>query len=357
MACTCHAQGTTESAPLAEEAMWSLALSATRRSAGMLPSALRTMPPGEALRSLQPDDPVSARRAWAVFGMMVIALGHHHRVRSRLLAAAMNRLSATWDELSLTPEQLPPLIAPYLSLVFLVPELLALRFLTALIVDLGLRHACGLPNALGSYDAVSGDTSLTASVVVFKPIEKVAPMLDPRCWDQCGDLFRRTCQVSEPVGPEPHCIDPEPACDGKGAWDGIIYERAGVGPVEAENLLSVCYAPPTKKSRKAEVGFRLYRSLSQRFGGWEAPGLFRRDSGSLTATPTVCNIPKLASNDCTQIAVTKTIRYGRQSTWSGSSLADFGELSNYLAPAFLTLWVTNVQLVVPCCAGGAAVAT
>lgn len=343
MACTCHAQGTTESAPLAEEAMWSLALSATRRSAGMLPSALRTMPPGEALRSLQPDDPVSARRAWAVFGMMVIALGYHLRGRE-LPVAATARVS---------PEQIPVVVSPILSLVFQVPTLLAKQFLTAM-VDL---HAepCGLPNALGIYDAIAGDTSLASRVVVFKPIEEVAPKLDPRRWDQCGDLFRRTCQVSTPPGPVPRCIDPEPPCDGNKPWDGIIYERAGVGPVEAENLLSVCYAPATKTARKVDVGFRLYRSISQRLGGWEAPGLFRRDSGSLTARPTDCDL--LEKKNCTEIFVTKTVQYGRHSTWSSSSLADFGELSNYLAPAFLTLWVTNVQLVVPCCLGGATAAT
>ncbi|HSQ00169.1 MAG TPA: hypothetical protein VL049_23345 [Candidatus Dormibacteraeota bacterium] len=344
MACHCHAQPKTESTALAEEAMWALALSATRRSTGALPSEFRGMSPEDALTTLRPTGPYGASKGWAVFGMMFMARGLHSRAPSQLLAL---------EPLVITPDQLPLLFTAMFASIFDVSTLAAGQFLTALgsVWDAG-ASPCGWPSSVGTYNASSGDVSLTSRVVVFRPLQEVAPLLDPRRWDECSDLFKRTCRVAEPPGCDPRCIDPNRDNRIGSHWKGIVYERAAVGPHEAENLLSVVFDSPTRSNRRVHLDFSLYRSISYRLGAWETPGLFRRDSGELTAIPIKHDIPGGQTNaDCTDIVVSKAIRYGRTSTWSGSSIVDYGELCNYLAPAFLTLWIANIQLIVPCCPG------
>jgi hypothetical protein len=278
--------------------------------------------------------------------MTITALGLYRRVAARLRFEPLARI---------TPDQLPVIFIPLFVLVLQTSALAASQFLHALRrvwLD-GESSPCGAPSALGAYNASDGDTSLRSRVIVYKPLPQVAPLLDPRRWDQCSALFKRTCRVADVPGCDPRCVDPTTDTRVGPHWEGINYERAAVGPQEAENLLSVVFDAPTRTNPRVHLDFNLYRSISHRLGAWESPGLFRRDSGELTAVPIRHDIPHGEANaDCTEILVTKTIRYGRTSTWSGSSIIDYGELCNYVAPAFLTLWVANIQLIVPCCPHG-----
>jgi hypothetical protein len=192
----------------------------------------------------------------------------------------------------------------------------------------------------------------------------LAYLLDPRNWDECSDLFDLTYRIAQPRGgddgkPPPELrSDPDlPGTD----WKGYLYELAGVGPQVVENILNIdfkvkrtCSGAGAKRSLKCKEGlchhaltevnvdYGLHESLSYEIGGIQFPGLMRQNHGYFRAKP--------APNDRTEISVTKTIRFARLTDWStGAGVFDLGEILNYTAPAYLSLWIYDVTQVVPCC--------
>lgn len=343
MPCTCQGKPKSESKSLVQDALWALAFAGTRRDARALPPPLRSMTPDEALAILRPVDPGGIKYGWAALHMMFIAAGllwRHHRELKVL------------NDIRIVPSQVVDFL-PIFAWVFQASELVAKQFLSALRASaLAGLPPCGGQSGTGTYNSTLNATSLESRIIVYRPLGQVARFLDPRAWDECSELFLRTCRVSDAPECEPRCLSPTADYPPGADWDGIIYEHAGAGPQEVENLLSVDFdiSKNTKGVRKVEVEYSLYRSISHRLGGWESAGLFRRNAGKLTAKPIKYDIPEGPANaDCTELVVTKDVEFGRLSSWRGSALVDYGDLCDYLAPALLTLWVTNLALIVPCC--------
>ena len=340
MPCRCegNARGATSSAEQA--ALWALAFSRAGLSASRLPSEFRPMTPDQALQTLRPSDERGARHAWALLAMAPIGAPG-----APAATAAVETLSGIRSAPELT------------ALVVELSQLFGASVAAMALFVESLRGAmdrddvpCGVPHGESTFNARSRTTQLRSSVVVYRPLDQVAPLLDPRRWDECSELFTRTCQVAEPPGCDFECVEPTAAPTPD--WRGFLYERATVGPQEIENLLSVRYEVTSDQTRPeaVKVDYSLYRAVSHRLGGFESPGLFRANSGDLRAGRIDHDNPFEPSNrDCTLIEVTKDVQYARISGWSGTHLVDYGELANYLAPAFLTLWIANLQLIVPCC--------
>ena len=323
--------------------MWALSLAATQTSLSILPPGMRPMPISEALRHIgRATDAHAGARMRMAFGMM-----------EQGTAAVQQLARADADLFHAEHAHIPevvivaiPVYAEFLqasvgSVVALLKALFARQ-----------ESPCFDVTSCGTFSGNTLKTSLDSYVTVRKPLSKVAPLLDPRAWASCSDLFRRTCQVAKPAGCEPVCLPAKPADLGTD-WKGELYERAVVGYQEVENLLSIDLAAcdvGTAKGR-LKIDYSLYRSISHRFGGWEFPGLMRNNSGTITATAVAGGKDHQPDEEPphTRIRVTKLVHYGRAGSWSGTSALDVGELCNYLAPAFLTLWVANVKFVVPCC--------
>jgi hypothetical protein len=347
MPCSCQDQPKTEGRSLAQDALWALAFAATRRDARALPPLLRGMTPDEALAILTPLEPAGLRTGWAAFHLMFIAAGIVARNDPRL---------EILNSIKIVPTNVL-IFLQILAGIFQSSERAARQFLSGLqeLAIAGLPP-CGGQSATGTYDSTLKSTNLKSRVVVYRSLNEVAGLLDPQRWDECSELFLRTCRVSKAPGCEPECISPAkddlPGAD----WEGIIYERAGAGPQEIENLLSVKYNVTSDRVNECvdveevRVKYSLHRSISHRLGGWESAGLFRRNAGEVIAKPIKYDIPNgEAGADCTEMFVTKDVEFGRITSWRGSSVVDYGDLCNYLAPALLTLWVTNLAMIVPCC--------
>jgi hypothetical protein len=321
--------------------MWGLAFATTGISAAMLPSEMRPMRASEALSRLsKATDSHAAARMWAAFGMLNCATGALQRLRA-------HELDAFSADNAFIPDVEIPILAVEFAALLQASVSLMIEFLVRL---LKYEHTpCFDPSSCGTIAGKTLKTSLHSSVTVKKPLSQVAPLLDPRAWAKCSKLFERTCKVAEPKACVPCCVIPAPNELGKN-WNGVLYERAVVGYQKVENLLSIDFSVcdvGTAQGRLS-IDYSLYRSISHRFGVWELPGLMRNNSGTVAAEPTG---PHKEGEEppYTAMTVTKLISYGRSDCWSGSSTMDFGELCNYLAPAFLTLWVTDVQFIVPCC--------
>jgi len=202
---------------------------------------------------------------------------------------------------------------------------------------------CAMATSESGFNAKDNYTSLWSKVVALRPLGDILKHLDPRAWAGCGTLFKETCQVAIPAPDDPVCLDTPQGQLGK-PWCGLLYEHAAAGPQDVHNLLSVEYRWVPRLCG-VRIGYRLWRAIRQTLGGWESPGLMRINSGLLFA------FPYRGRPEWTHIWVYKRVHYGRLMSWSSGSSLDYGEFCNYLAPAFLTQWINDLQMVVPCCPG------
>jgi len=208
------------------------------------------------------------------------------------------------------------------------------------------------------FDPKRGRPFVFSRLLVRRPLDdELVCLLDPRWWDKCSDLFDDTYRV-EQVNGGYLPIDPEPIPPGN-PWQGLLYEKAGVGPQTVENVLRVRFAPMRSCSDRpkrtaacrvgacahqitnVDVDYGLYDSLSYRLGGIDLPGLMRQNYGVFRA--------KRNRDGTTEISCSKTIRFGRVTDWGiGAGAFDYGEILNYMAPTYLSLWIYDVTQVVPC---------
>ncbi len=214
---------------------------------------------------------------------------------------------------------------------------------------------CIVGEAKPDFDPKTGCTSVKSGFQVREELKPaIAWLLDPRCWDRCSDLFDSVCQVDEftyqPLPMSPPLGQP---------WKGYLYECAGVGPQTVENVLRVdfkvgracgrdrghrpaaCVNGTCSHIESVDVDYELYDSISYELGGIVLPGLMRQNHGYLRARP---------NGDTTEITCKKEIRFARWTDWStGSGAFDYGQMLNYLAPAYLSLWIYDITQIVPCC--------
>jgi hypothetical protein len=211
------------------------------------------------------------------------------------------------------------------------------------------------------FDALRGRSSLLSRLNVNRPLQpELACLLDPRGWPKCSDLFDDTYRVTQIAPGEYRRMTDDPQPLGTD-WSGLLYELAGAGPQAVENILAIdfkvqrtCYKGKNKPLKcregtcahailKVEVDYGLHDSLTYRVGGMEFPGLMRQNHGFFRAKPGL--------GGTTEVSCKKTIRFARLTDWSTSfgGAYDYGELLNYTAPTYLSLWIYDVTQIVPCC--------
>jgi hypothetical protein len=236
-----------------------------------------------------------------------------------------------------------------------------------------------------SFQPARGSTRLFSRLDVDRPLDvELTRLLDPRGWDECSDLFEDTFEVAEHDGDYDE-VETPPESYGKN-WEGLLYEFADAGPQAVENILHVRFTvtrscnplpegmqagrwrtelrgdvprgvPFDPEERRlpeacwhqmcehpidsAEVLYQLYDCLAYRIGSVVLPGTMRLNNGFFRAHS--------LDNGRTRIACLKRIRFGRVTQWSAGRAFDYGELLNYLAPTLLSLWVGDLEQIVPCC--------
>lgn len=257
--------------------------------------------------------------------------------------------------------------------------------------------ACVPTNSNPDFDPVRGRTELRSGLTTRRAMGvDLAQLLDPRGWDNCSDLFEDTFQVV-PDGNGGYREKPTRPEDYGTSWEGLLYELADAGPQAVENILWVrfavsrtCDEPPyyldpamlggsqppaliagltgsrawrqgrydlaARRRRRGaicdhaegqcevdavEVQYELYDSLSYRVGGLTLPGVLRQNNGYFRAWS--------CEDGFTDVDCVKFLRFARLTRWSISGAYDFGEMLNYTAAAFLSLWIGDIQQIVPCC--------
>ena len=261
-----------------------------------------------------------------------------------------------------------------------------------------------------NYDPVRGTSSLYSTLRTRRKMAfDLAQLLDPRGWDNCSDLFEDSFEVV-PDGHGGYREKPTPPEAYGRSWQGLLYEFADVGPQAVQNILWVRFAvtrvcdeeipyylcpPPEGTGRPmrgsgaragadykdyawrrdrypnrdarnragpshagvecdcevdaVEIQYELHDSLSYRVGPLTLPGMMRRNSGYLRAWS--------CEDGYTDIQCKKDIHFGRLTRWNAAGAFDFGEILNYTAAAFLSLWIGNVEQIVPCCQQAKAIPT
>jgi len=204
---------------------------------------------------------------------------------------------------------------------------------------------CSKPTCTVSIDPFTNETSLSATIRVARPFAQLVPILDPRSWSTCSDLFTKTDQVHDPPDSSFSAIRPPVPNIGQ-RWNGLLFERAESGQQQVENILRIDFnpaAPPTTAAgNDILVTYDLFRSISYCAGALRLPGMMRQNRGYLRASPVNAGLEAT-------LEVTKTVKYGRLSSWSGSRIIDYGEILNYVARALFAEWVHHLETFVGCC--------
>lgn len=328
------------------EALWALAFRATGRASEVLPRGLQPIGIGDALpRAYGGTDHHAKVRAQLCTQLLLEGAGE---VSGRRLAAVDEAFVARCadggtpaagvcgrDEANQTIRDAFESVAPPLQIGRSTARELPEQVEQVLARE--GRPPCTAQSSESDFNARTLQTDLTASVRVFRPLAELAPLLDPQGWDRCSDLFADTHRVVASGGTFAPATEPLKDPD---KWTGLLYERAAVGPQEVENILDVSFL---REPRRVRVTYDLYRSISYSLGGMRLPGVMRQNYGYVEA------VPDRHDARITHMTVVKTIRYDRLSSWSGSQVIDVGEIANYLAPGFLTLWFYDLTRIVPCC--------
>ncbi len=180
------------------------------------------------------------------------------------------------------------------------------------------------------YDAKELITTTVATAKVNRALADMAAALDPRCWSACSDFFLDTYTVDKNAAagyPKKNIA----AALGQ-SWNDLLYERVQGAAVTYENLLNINFNVTSSQIR---MDYSLNEALMPANGSLEI------DEGYLLAE----SLP--AQPGWTQLTMTKSVRFDDMSSAGGPW--DFGELSNWLAPAALGLWLQDATQYGPCC--------
>ena len=171
----------------------------------------------------------------------------------------------------------------------------------------------------------------------------VAALLDPRAWDDCSDIFEETTEVHLEHGRYVRADESDLESKLGRPWTGLLYEYADTGPFAVENILQVDFDvhPERGQIERVDLVFELFDSLRYSAGALEFPGMMRQNNGYVRA--------KRLGDDSTVLECLKVVRFGRLTRWGGGGAFDYGEFLNYMAAAFLSLWVNDIAQTIPCC--------
>lgn len=329
-----------------EHALWSVACRMSGVPADLLPFEHRPLPLGEAIERLASAVDTGAHRRRLTAANMSTARARAVDFRSRdPYTTVLAKLAGA------VPDPQPAVFsdrfadtlgrAPSFLRSVNVGRATVGRFVRAVAHDhgglTGQRELCSTPYekpAVTTFDGRARVTTIVSQYRAHRSLDELRFTMDPRCWDEGGDVFAATYRVEDRGGKRypPMERDPDPVGS---SWKGLLFEHAVAGPTGVEQILGIDYEVGTDR---IVARYWLYDSISTSFGPFDLPGLIQQNSGTFEATP---------DGDGARLVVRKTLQYGRLSQWSGQRW-DFGETFNYCAPAVLTLWVNHLQSVVPC---------
>ena len=206
-------------------------------------------------------------------------------------------------------------------------------------------------------DPVAGTTTIDVSFRVNQPLGKVAKLVDPRFWDECGDkksndVFLKTCWIDDPQDCPPPLEKPESRSKQRGEhWKGFLYEKVDLEYVVFENILAITKFDPIVSDRRRAEGsidleYRLHRSEQTDLPLYSIIGGLEVDNGFTRAKP--------VDEDWTRLTMRKTVRFADLSPGSGAAL-DWGNFLNYNSPTALGMWVEyapKMGLIEPSVQGG-----
>jgi hypothetical protein len=184
------------------------------------------------------------------------------------------------------------------------------------------------------YDPELRRTTVTATVLLKRPVSMLARVLDPQNWMHCSEFFEASFRVEEPDyrTPAPKERDGE-------KWDGLLYEKFKTPVATFENVLGINYQVSPREIR---LDYWLYDSLSFSFFGQTRPGVLEVDDGYMSARGT-------RDPDVTELVVQKSLVYADLTPYDPGEGIDDGQWLNYTAPAMLSLWVDDSTHARMCC--------
>jgi hypothetical protein len=314
------------------DALWSVYFKAADRSRSVLPPAVRPLRLEHALDILidHKDQHGGARRRRAVFELA--AAGLHDTVRARPAVARRVKRLAT----DLGVEHILDRVQRPADIGHAAQGLLAAPPRGTDCVSLKTRRV------KVNYDPPTHASTITATILVNKPLDQMVPFIDPRRWTLCSDFFER----SDAVDPRTPDYDPIVLGDPPtGRWQ--LYERFVVPIGAFENVLNIEFM---NTGNEIQVRYGLYDSVSFELLGLELAGALEVDQGSVTAVRWA-NPPTW-----TEMTVVKTVVF-RDLTPDDPAEGgiDQGQWLNYCAPAMLGLWMDDTSQARLCCrhaAGG-----
>jgi hypothetical protein len=306
-------------------ALWSLYFHAHGLGPSLLSAGLRPLPLDDAVNVLaEPGGVSSGASQWTAL---------------RLLHAAAGVPLGQLRDLCTRPRA--PRIDVNLELNLLLSVLpiaeATLRGLIESLVD--TRPFCVLPDCRSTYLGQTRTIIAVSQVTVKRPYGEVCQRIDPRNWQRCGEVFRKTQHVQS-VGGRYYPPAPTSSQPGK-PWRGLLYEHVQTGPVASENVLDIDFKVG---AREATVDFSLHHPLAYRFGPLEWVGGVQIDSGQLTAK----RLEPVERGE-TLVTATKKVRFRDLTPGDPGLTVDYGDLVSYLAPASLCMWLDDVSAIVPCC--------
>jgi|GEM_PF-3684050 len=211
---------------------------------------------------------------------------------------------------------------------------------------LSLSTACVTMNATCEscyvpFDPVRPTTSMTARVLVKRPVAELAAVIDPRSWATCSDAFTLSNAVT--YNPSQHTYDPVLATPNPGTpWtDGMLDEEVKLGKVEFRNVLNIEFDQTAPD--EWTVDYSLFESRKLKMPLVDLNECVNVNEGVVIAR-------KLLPG-WTELIVEKRVRFvdltiGTKPNPFG---VDPGEILNFWAPVLLCLWLEDYTQLGPCC--------
>jgi hypothetical protein len=194
------------------------------------------------------------------------------------------------------------------------------------------------PECKTSFDASTKVTTIDASASINCPVEKLAPIVDPRAWG----LGEGIIDIAFPVSRKDHDylavtsdVDDELGKEWK--RPGLLFEYARSEIASFENILRIKRFEWERDSLVVE--YELYDCLKTIIGYMALDGGMQLNDGSVTVSPD--------GDGGAFIEVVKNIRIRDFTPNDAGSRYDFGESINSTIGAALSVWVDDTSMMSP----------
>ena len=200
-----------------------------------------------------------------------------------------------------------------------------------------------MPTTHVNYDPMTLVSEVTGSVQLRKKPQELAGIIDPRTWDDYNPVFEAAYRVEldqdgavvfDNGGMPVELAEPNGRGEG---WTGVLYEDVswetdGGTASRFRNLLNIRFSSSPKR---VQAKYALRRCLASQLWIVERPGGIDVDSGTWTA--------RALRGGWTELRLVKRLRFTDATVRDASPMGwDFGQIMNYLTPAFLGMWIDAV---------------